>query len=225
MPLIDLAVFDVAGTTVRDRDNVNLCVQEALRAAGFEVELPAINATMGIPKPIAIELLLRDSGFDGDIPEIHRDFVERMKAYYRSSPEVGPIEGVEAAFAELRASGIKVTLDTGFSREITEVILERLGWDQTVIDGAVSSDEVENGRPAPDMVFHHMRAFGISDAMRVAKIGDAPADLNEGTNAGCGLVVGVLCGTHTREQLSHYPHTHLIDSVADFPALVLEAYV
>ena len=54
----------------------------------------------------------------------------------------------------------------------------------------------------------------------VAKVGDTPADLEEGHNAGCGLVVGVVGGTHTREQLEPYPHTHLIETIADFPALL-----
>ncbi|MFX8957476.1 HAD family hydrolase, partial [Acinetobacter baumannii] len=84
---------------------------------------------------------------------------------------VGPIDGAEQTFATLRAAGVKVALDTGFSREITTVILERLGWDETHLDGAVSSDEVPRGRPFPDMIQHHMDRLGITDFQRVAKIG------------------------------------------------------
>ena len=47
-----------------------------------------------------------------------------------------------------------------------------------------------------------------------------PADLLEGANAGCGMIVGVTEGTHTREQLQLFPHTHLIGSVAELPALL-----
>ena len=57
----------------------------------------------------------------------------------------------------------------------------------------------------------------------VAKVGDTPSDLQEGTAAGCGLVIGVANGTHTREQLAAHPHTHLIASLQELPALVLAA--
>ncbi len=59
-----------------------------------------------------------------------------------------------------------------------------------------------------------MERFGIADPRRVAKVGDTPADLLEGNNAGCGLIVGVTQGTHTRQQLEPYPHTSLIDTIA-----------
>ncbi len=221
MPDIDLAVFDIAGTTIRDSDYVNLCLQEAFTSAGIEVPLPQINATMGLPKPIAIERLLEEAGAEGDVDSIHTDFVQRMKRFYLESDDVAPYEGVEEAFATLRESGIRIALDTGFSSDITSIILSRVGWDSGVIDAFVSSDEVERGRPYPDMIHHLMKELGVSDVKRVAKIGDAPADMNEGTNTGCAMVVGVLCGTHTEAQLSEYPHTHLIESVRDFPKLVL----
>ena len=55
---------------------------------------------------------------------------------------------------------------------------------------------------------------------RVAKVGDTPADLQEGESAGCGLVVGVTGGTHSRHELEPYPHHHLIETIADFPGLL-----
>jgi phosphoglycolate phosphatase-like HAD superfamily hydrolase len=58
------------------------------------------------------------------------------------------------------------------------------------------------------------------NAEEVAKVGDTPADLEEGHHAGCGLVIGVAQGTHTREQLAAFAHTHLIGSVAELPAIL-----
>ena len=36
-----------------------------------------------------------------------------------------------------------------------------------------------------------MQRLGVLDAARVAKVGDTSVDLQEGKNAGCGLVIGV----------------------------------
>jgi phosphoglycolate phosphatase-like HAD superfamily hydrolase len=65
-----------------------------------------------------------------------------------------------------------------------------------------------------------MRDLGVSDPKRVAKVGDTPSDLEEGTNAGCGVVVGVTRGSHTAAQLEPFGHTHLIESVTEMPALL-----
>jgi phosphoglycolate phosphatase-like HAD superfamily hydrolase len=66
-----------------------------------------------------------------------------------------------------------------------------------------------------------MELTGVTDAGHVAKMGDTPSDLQEGWAAGCGLVIGVTNGSHTRKQLAPHPHTHLIDNLRELPGLLL----
>jgi phosphonatase-like hydrolase len=225
---IDLAVFDMAGTTVHDGDAVHACLQQALAAAGVAVSRTAVNAVMGMPKPLAIRQLLEEHlggapAGDARTAAVYDDFAQRMIAHYRHSPDVREIVPAREVFHELRASGIKVFLDTGFSRPVADVVLERLGWvTGEDIDGSVTSDEVTRGRPHPDMIRRAMALAGVSDPHRVAKIGDTPADLQEGAAAGCGLVIGVTEGSHTHEELEIHPHTHLMTSIAGLPALLRE---
>jgi len=222
---IELVVFDMAGTTVRDDDAVNQCLRAALAAGGLECSRDQINAVMGIPKPAAIASLWCDQrGREASAAEVsglHQDFLRRMTAFYRTDPGVGEMPGAAAVFGALRAAGIAVALDTGFSRDLVDVILARLGWDQSgLLAATVASDEVPRGRPFPDLLFEAMKRAGVADVRRVAKVGDTPSDLQEGTAAGCGLVVGVTNGTHTRAQLAVHPHTHLIGSLAELPPLL-----
>ena len=128
-----------------------------------------------------------------DIAPVHADFVQRMLAYYRTDPAVREVPGATDVFRRLRAAGVKVALNTGFSRPIVDVILTRLGWEKAV-DATAASDEVPRGRPHPDLVLHLMAKLGVMDAKRVAKVGDTVSDLEEGTSAGCGLVIGVTTG-------------------------------
>jgi phosphonatase-like hydrolase len=145
-----------------------------------------------------------------------------MIAHYTEDPNVCEVEGMGLLFARLKRAGVKVGLDTGFSSAITDVILQRLGWRvRGRIDTCVSSDEVARGRPMPDMIVEIMRRVGVAAVSDVAKVGDAPTDLEEGMNAGCGLTVGVTWGTHRREQLERYPHTHLVDTVDELAELLL----
>jgi phosphonatase-like hydrolase len=227
--MIELVVFDLAGTTVYDGDAVNASFRATLAAWGIEADPAVVNTVMGLPKPEAIRILLEKcGGARGVTPTaetinaIHEDFTARMQHYYATAPEVREIPGATAAFAALRRAGIKVAVNTGFFRPITEVLLARLGWTApAVIDADVTSEDVPRGRPHPDMIRYLMKRLGIDNARRVAKVGDTRADLEEGTNAGCGLVIGVTTGSFARDQLLACPHTHLVDSVADVPGLVL----
>jgi phosphonatase-like hydrolase len=222
---IELVVFDMAGTTVNDEDSVNRCIRSALEAHGVTVTPAEVNGVMGLPKPEALAILIENTRMKDAIGDrletIHRDFVARSIAFYRTDPSVREIAGATRVFETLKDAGIRVALNTGFDRSITQVILDRLGWSRTSsIDATICSDEVPRGRPHPDMIQSLMKRFEIVDPELVAKVGDTPVDLLEGKNAGCGLIVGVTRGTHTREQLESFPHTSLIDTVAGFPELL-----
>ena len=98
-PKIDLVVLDMAGTTVRDDDAVNRCLCAALAETGVGVTRDEVNEVMGMPKPVAIALLLERRKYAGsiappaEVTSIHGDFLRRMIAFYRTDPAVGEIEG------------------------------------------------------------------------------------------------------------------------------------
>jgi len=222
---IELVVFDMAGTTVNDEDSVSRCVRGALAAHGVTVTVADVNRVMGIPKPEALRILISESprraSLIDQIDAIHRDFVARSIRFYQTDASAREISGSEQTFRALKQAGIKVALNTGFNRAITQTILDRLSWSGSpLINATVCSDEVPRGRPCPDMIQELMRRLGIDDPAKVAKVGDTPADLQEGKNAGCGLIVGVTEGTHTREQLEPHPHTQLIASVSELPVIL-----
>jgi phosphonatase-like hydrolase len=212
-----LVVFDMAGTTVEDLGSVNRCFREALAIVGLDADRKAVDTVMGLPKPEAVRTLINASGRADLLPmadAIHADFVARMVAFYERDPTVKEVPGIGWVFERLREMNVPIALDTGFSREIADVILRRLGWDASgLIAASVTSDEVPRGRPHPDMIRHLMARLGVDRPDEVAKVGDAPADLQEGTNAGCSLVIGVTWGTHTRQQLEVHPHTHIVNDL------------
>jgi phosphonatase-like hydrolase len=222
---VDLVVFDMAGTTVLDGTAVHDSLAGALKDVGeCVVDYDAVNVVMGLQKPVAIRTLLQDQGIsptESLVEKIHDEFVSRMLQFYGHNPEVQEVKGVSTLFESLKANGIRVGIDTGFSREIAQVIIDRFRWEKNgLIDVSVTSDEVSAGRPAPYMIFRSMEKTGVQTVSRVAKIGDTPSDLYEGTNAGCGIVAGVTQGSHTADQMRSHPHTHLIGTVRDLPGIL-----
>jgi phosphonatase-like hydrolase len=220
MKKVEIVVFDLAGTTVYDNKDVHKVLQYALKKEGVEITIEEANSVMGIPKPDAIKQLLEEKKYQlitGElIDSIHQSFVAKMVDFYKTDLQVSEKEGVSTTFKKLKEAGIKVAIDTGFDRIITNVVLERMGWvKKNLIDVSVTSDEVERGRPFPDLIYKVMELTGVTDAKLIAKVGDTASDLHEGTSAGCGFVIGITSGAFTREQLEWEPHTHLVDHIPE----------
>jgi len=225
---IRLAVFDVAGTTVRSGGGaVQRAMHAAIAAAGLELRPGAMAGVTGMAKPQAIRTLLEGHGrleLIDRTDAIHADFVARMRRYYQDDPGVAPVDGALQTFAVLRDAGVRVALNTGFSRVILDEVLARLEWSGagSPVDFTIASDEVKRGRPHPDMIDALRARIGGAAPADVVKIGDTPIDLYEGTMARCGLVVGVLSGAHDLDSLMQHPNDALVASVADLPRLLRE---
>ena len=102
------------------------------------------------------------------------------------------------------------------ARRLASAFLDGFDWMSSgLVDTLVGSDEIDQGRPRPDGIVAAMKRTGVGVAERVAKVGNTPADLVEGTLAGCGWVVGVTHATHRRNELFLAPHTHLVASLSE----------
>lgn len=173
--MIRLAVFDMAGTTVQDDDAVHQALIDAMAHFDLPVTREDANAVMGYPKPYAISKLLEQKQKSLEmVAEIYPVFESLMIEHYQRIQDLRPTYFAEECFDQLQNHDIKIGLDTGFSKAITEVIIKRLGWDHKV-DAWVSSDMVEDGRPHPYMIEYLMEHTGVADNNQVAKIGDTMA--------------------------------------------------
>ncbi len=227
MRRIQMAVFDMAGTTVDEKNVVYKSLWKTLLAAGYDVSLEKVlEIGAGKEKLQAIEdlLTLLDPQLENlkeRASELHTQFLQIMEAAYLQL-DVCPFEGTTEVFQTLRDQQIKVVLNTGYGRATAEFLLEKLQWkigDQ--IDLLVTADDVQNGRPAPDMILVAMEKWNMTSADQVLKVGDSIIDIEEGKNAGCGITVGVSTGAHTVAQLHQAHPDHIIDSLREIPKLVL----
>ncbi|HLP49454.1 MAG TPA: HAD hydrolase-like protein [Chitinophagales bacterium] len=226
---IELVVLDMAGTTVEDKDNVHIALIDAFKKYEFSILREDANKVMGLPKPAAIQQLLKnDFGIKGGrvtelTEKIHRAFVTEMISFYKTDTSVKAKRNAEETFSLLKDKGIKVAIDTGFSRDIADTIIKRLGWKENkLIDFSVTSDEVKQGRPHPDMIFEAMKLSGVKSAKSVAKVGDTVSDLMEGNSSGCKYVIGITTGAYTRNELAKEKHTHLISDLKEVIDIVTE---
>ena len=223
-----LVVLDVAGTTLDDGGAILGAVRVALARAGIPAVPDELNAVRGANKlHVFRTFAARAHGPGPETVRVAHEalavFNEEMAVQLRDGP-VDLFPGVPQALESLRAAGLKLATNTGLGRPLAEAVLGRLRAFSTLFDAHICGDDVPAGRPAPYMVFLAMERTGVFDARAVVTVGDTPLDLQAGTNAGAGGVVGVLTGTHDVRTLGATRHTHLIPSVAELPALLRDEF-
>lgn len=233
---IDLVVFDMAGTTVRDMKEVERCFAQACESTGLDVPENRIRELQGYAKKEVFKMLWSETKKSEEeilerVDFSYGVFCEILENHYSES-DILPTEHCLEVFDILRENEILIALTTGFYRKVTNIILEKLGWHDglnedfvkmggsTPIDISVTPSEVAFGRPKPDMINRAINLLNVKEPSKVIKVGDTPVDLEEGYNANCWKSLGVTNGTHNYQQLAVYKNDGLLNNLADLPKIL-----
>ncbi|WP_043619878.1 HAD-IA family hydrolase [Nonomuraea candida] len=222
---IKLACLDLAGTTVGDIAMVERAFAEAIATQGivpgtgaYARAMVHVHRSRGCPKIDVFRGI-----FPGNEAQAQAANLTFERSYEGALERAGlvPMPGVLEVLDKLRGTGIKLAVITGFSRTTLSRVLSMLGWHDK-IDLAISPEDAGGrGRPWPDMVLHAVLRLGVDDVRQVAVIGDSESDMLAGKRAGASIVAGVMTGVHSKERLLKGGATHILDSIADFPSLIL----
>lgn len=220
---IQLAVIDMAGTTVAD-DGL---VVEAFEAAATAVGLPETGErrawarqyvldTMGQSKIAVFRALFGDE-------ETAQQANRAFEHAYDSLIEQGrarAIDGAADAVDRLRGAGVKVALTTGFSPGTQGKLLAALGW-QSLADVVLAPGDGVRGRPYPDLVLTALIRTQADAVHNVATLGDTSSDVESGLRAGAAIAAGTLTGAHDEHRLRAAGATHVVGTVTGFADLIL----
>ena len=134
MNKIKLVVFDMAGTTVDEKNVVYKTVQKSIADAGYEFTLnEVLEHGTGKEKHQAIKDVLASKAIqDADSQAIFTAFKKNLDDAYETL-NVSSFDGVEALISELRERDIKVALDTGYRSRIANHLLNKMGWEKARI--------------------------------------------------------------------------------------------
>ncbi len=221
---IQLAVVDMAGTTVADRGLVQRAFESAATAAGVPESGPQrddarqyVLDTMGQSKISVFRVLF-------ETEELARRANAAFERAYEELIDEGraePIEGAAQAITRLRDAGVKVALTTGFSATTQEKLLAALGW-QALADLVLAPGDGVRGRPHPDLILTALMRLEVDVVRNVATLGDTPSDVESALRAGAAVAAGTLTGAHNEEQLRTAGATHVVGSVTEFADLILQ---
>lgn len=219
MAEIKLVVLDVAGTTAKDDGLVVKAFQIAMEPTNPSPDelsemTDYVIATMGQRKIDVFMHLCK--GDHEEANAAHERFVESYTDLVAEG-ELAEFEGVSTFFTELRDQEIAIGITTGFPREILDPIIYELGWGE-LIDFSVAASEVNEGRPAPDMILRtaelYRERFGEElTGEQIAVAGDTQSDMQAGVRAGAAIILGVTSGAHSEQELLESGATEVSTSV------------
>jgi phosphonoacetaldehyde hydrolase len=189
-------VLDWAGTTV---DFGSLApartLQELFAALGIALTEAETRQHMGLPKKEHIRGILsmsrirdawqelRDSvPADADVDAIYADFIPLQTSCLTEYSAVIP--GVSEAVENFRRRGLKIGSTTGYTRAMLDLLLGPSASEGYSPDCSLTPEEVGAGRPYPFMMYEAAVQLHVYPMQAIAKIGDTPADVQEGLNAG-----------------------------------------
>jgi phosphoglycolate phosphatase len=222
-PRITLACFGLVGTLIADDGVVDLAFAEAIATQGV------VSGTSAFARAMA--RVHRDRGqspadvlssvFPGNQPRAQAALMtfERSLADATARTVTTPIPGAAEVVADLAKSGCRICVITNMPRPRLNGALQALGW-RDVISVALAAEDVPRTCPSPDLALAAMLRVGVGDVREVAMIQATAAGVECGRRAGARIVAGVLTGPHPANRLRAAGATHVIDSVADLPAVL-----
>ncbi|MCK7614528.1 phosphonoacetaldehyde hydrolase [Roseibium sediminicola] len=177
---------------------------------------------------------------DADVDKVYKIFVPMNEEVVSDFADLVP--GALETVRFLRTKGIKIGSTTGYTRSIMERVLPKAAEQGYEPDNLICADDLPEGRPGPLGMYQCFVDLVAYPPSAVIKVDDTEPGIAEGVAAGC-LTVGLaLSGNYagkTPDELAALPEAevdalrrhatlklkeagadHVIDTVADLPALI-----
>jgi HAD superfamily hydrolase (TIGR01509 family) len=182
-PVIDAVVFDLDGVLLQSEEVWDTVRERYVRQRGGRYDEQVQRSMMGMSAPEWSRFLHEEAGVPDEPDEINRDVVELMLEAYRRGLPLLP--GAADAVRRTAAS-FPLGLASSSNREVFEAVLELAGLTHC-FRATVSSEEVERGKPAPDVYLEAAQRLAI-EPERCAAVEDSHAGIRSAKAAGMRVV-------------------------------------
>lgn len=207
-------IFDWAGTIVDFGCFApTVSIVETFASRGVGITLSEARAPMGLEKREHLRRILADghiarrwrdaTGADPrpeDADSLYEELEPRLVTAVKRHADLVP--GAKELVDELRAWGIGIGSTTGYLRPLMDILTREAARQGFAADAVVCPSDVPAGRPYPWMCFLNAINLQAYPPRRVVKIGDTPADIQEGLNAGMWTVGVTVSGNEVGLSLS-----------------------
>lgn len=224
MSLIRAVILDWAGTTV-DQGSVApvRSIQRVFARHGVTVSDAEARRDMGLPKREHLKRILARIDANAGKRELdayYAEFIPTQLELLREHSQVIP--GVVEAVKDIRRRGIRVGSTTGYTPVMLDVLIPCARGQGYEPDCAFTPEQAGGGRPHPYMMYLTAATLQRYPLSAFVKIGDTPADIDEGRNAGAWTVGVSKTGNSAADELRSAGADFVIDSLADIASTLDE---
>lgn len=207
-PAHDTVILDVDGTLADSTYHHALAWSRAFARVDLHPPVWQVHRAIGMGgDTLVAEVAGRDAERE------HGDALRTAweEEYDALLPEVVLLPGARELILALAGRGLTVTLATSGKERFTQHVLEQLDLPEGTLAARTSSDEVEESKPAPDVLALALEQSGGRSAVVV---GDTPYDVAAATRLGAPCVT-VRTGGFGDQELLGAGAVAVVDTVAD----------
>lgn len=178
-------IFDMDGVLIDSERQSNEGWLWAAGQLGVDMPIWLIDSFKGAPAELCCKFF--DDYYKGVIDYWEAKELRTQHVYKIRETEGIPVKkGVKDIFEYIRNNGLKCAVATSTRRESAEKTLHKIGvWDY--LDAVVYGDEVEHGKPEPDIFLRAAKAIGINPSEAVV-VEDSINGIKAGYAAGMRVV-------------------------------------
>jgi HAD superfamily hydrolase (TIGR01509 family) len=189
-------IFDVDGTLLDSVDLHARAWQEALVKFGHHVTFEQARSQIGKGGDQLIPVFLSKAEQMDHGEEMEEWRGKLFKSKYL--PLLRPFSAVPELLRRVREASLKVAVASSAKTSELDVYLE-IACISDLVDVAISSEDAERSKPAPDIFQMALKKLGIPGHKAVA-VGDTPYDAEAARKADI-PTIGMLCGGFTEAAL------------------------
>ena len=178
-------IFDMDGVLIDSERQSNEGWLWAAGQLGVDMPMWLIDSFKGAPAELCCKFF--DDYYKGVIDYWEAKELRTQHVYKIWETEGIPVKkGVKDIFEYIRNNGLKCAVATSTRRESAEKTLHEIGvWDY--LDAVVYGDEVERGKPEPDIFLRAAKAIGVNPSEAVV-VEDSINGIKAGYAAGMRVV-------------------------------------
>lgn len=207
-PPHDTVILDVDGTLADSTYHHALAWSRAFARVDLHPPVWRVHRTIGMGGDKLVAEVAGD-----DVEREHGDTLRAAweEEYEALLPEVGLLPGARELVLALAGRGLTVTLATSGKERFTQHVLDQLDLPEGTLAARTSSDEVEESKPAPDVL---ARALEQSGGRSAVVVGDTTYDVVAAARLGAPCVT-VRTGGFGDQELRDAGAVLVVDTPAD----------
>jgi HAD superfamily hydrolase (TIGR01509 family) len=173
-------IFDMDGTLVDSEVVWEIAEGEMFTERGLAYTDEVRQQVIGLRLDEFFEKLIAIYNLDEAIPSLQMELIERMVA--KIPTLVKPKPGAQELIEWTARQNIPYCIASSSPMSIIEATVQSQNWD-TLIPHLYTADDVERGKPAPDVYLYAAEQLGVAPAHCLA-IEDSPAGARAAVAAG-----------------------------------------